>query len=210
MVQNLIEGFNRFHDKYYVEDRALMERLLAEGQKPNYFVISCMDSRSLPGIIFDAAPGTFFPFTPMGAIIRPYKQGTALAAGLEFATEIIGVKEIVVLGHTSCGAIEALVSSTKKRDITGFVDVAQEGFSRAKTMCGGTCSHDALLRMTEEQVVLLSAENLRTYPGIKAGLENGSIKIHKWIFDMKAGVLKSYSLENQRFEPITAPAVLSA
>lgn len=210
MVQKLIDGFTRFHKRYYEDDDTLMTRLMAEGQKPEFFVISCMDSRSLPGIIFDAQPGTFFPFTPMGAIIRPYKQGTALAAGLEFAIENIGVKQIVVLGHTGCGAIEALVGASKKRDIGSFVDVAKEGFARAQALCGGTCSHEKLLRLTEEQVVLMSAENLRTYPGVAKGLGDGSVQIHKWIFDMTAGALKSYDIGSQQFLPITAPALAGA
>jgi carbonic anhydrase len=203
MTQKLIEGFKRFRAEHYGGKDALMPRLALQGQTPEFFIISCMDSRSLPGIIFDAAPGAFFPFTPMGAIVREYKQGTALAAGLEFALNIIGVKQIVILGHTGCGAIEALVGNTDNKEISSFVDVAQEGLSRAKKLCGENCTKDKLLRLAEKEIVHLSAENLRTYPSIAKGLKDGSLRIHQWLFDMDSGNLLEYSDAKSSFVPIT-------
>ena len=204
MADKLLEGFKRFREEHYHGgDDALMRQLAKKGQNPHYFIISCMDSRSLPGIIFDADPGTFFPFTPMGAIVRPYKQGTALAAGLEFALEIMNVKEVIVLGHTGCGAIQALVENTDNKEIGSFVDVAQEGLARAKDLCGETCSHEKLLRLTEQQIVLLSTANLKGYPSIKKGLAAGTIKVRSWLFDMDLGNLSEHDPEDDRFVAIT-------
>ncbi len=203
MADKLLKGFKKFRKEHYEGRNALMPRLAAEGQNPDYFIISCMDSRSLPGIIFDADPGTFFPFTPMGAIVRPYKQGTALSAGLEYALEIMNVKEIIVLGHTGCGAIRALVENTDNEEIGSFVDVAETGLKKARELCNGVCSHDELLRHAEEQIVLLSTENLKAYPSVKKGLAAGTIVLKSWLFDMDSGNLLEYSAVKGSFVPIT-------
>lgn len=202
-ANELIEGFERFRKDGYEGDKALMPELVANGQSPDYFVISCIDSRSNPGTIFNAAPGTFFTHNAMGAIVRPYKKGTALAAALQFALEHNPTKEIIVLGHTGCGAIKALVEKLDDEEISSFIDVAQKGLEKAKDCCAGVCTHDELLRHAEEQIVLLSAENLKTYPSIQKALNENRITIRSWLFDMYSGILLEYSETKKEFTPIT-------
>lgn len=200
MTHTLIEGFRKFHAELYGKD-ALMQRLVREGQNPDYFVISCIDSRSNPGMIFRSEPGTFFAHKAMGAIVRPYKQGTALAAALQFALDYNGVKEIIILGHTGCGAVRALVEKLDDPEITSFVDVAQKALHKAETCCDGVCTHDELLRHTEEQIVLLSAENLKGYPSVARALAGSRVIIRPWLFDMESGNLLEHN--GTEFKPIT-------
>lgn len=187
MTNKLLEGFQSFRQFQYETDDPLMLRLIEEGQKPEYFVISCIDSRANPATIFRAQPGTLFNFMAMGAIVRPHKVGTALSAGLQFALDYIGVKKLIILGHTHCGAIKALAEDLDDNEISGFIDVAHEGFERAKCTCGSD-DHEALLRATEQEIVLQSMENLKSYPAVARALENG-LQIKGWIFDMEAGKL---------------------
>ena len=189
MANALLKGFKLFRKETYEGAGAIMKRLVKDGQSPDYFIISCIDSRSNPGTIFRPEPGTFFAHKAMGAIVRPYKKGTALAAALQFALIHNNVKEIVILGHTGCGAIKAMVEKIDDDEISSFINVAQEGVERAKSICGCSHTHDELLRQSEEQIVLLSAENLRSYPSVAKALEEDRVVIRPWLFDMETGNL---------------------
>ncbi len=200
MAHSLLTGFQKFRAAHYECDGGLMPELVEKGQSPDYFVISCIDSRSDPGTIFQPEPGTFFAHKAMGAIVRPYKKGTALAAALQFALEHNNTKEIIVLGHTGCGAIKALVEKIDDEEISSFVDVAKSGLEKAKRNCDAiSCSHDELLRHTEEQIVLESVKNLETYPSVQKALKNKKILIKAWLFDMLSGQLLEFSTNENNF-----------
>jgi len=203
MAKSLLQGFKLFRKENY-EGNSLMKRLVKEGQSPEYFIISCIDSRSNPGTIFRPEPGTFFAHKAMGAIVRPYKKGTALAAALQFALIHNKVKEIIVLGHTGCGAIKAMVEKIEDEEISSFINVAQEGLEKAKHRCGTSCTHDELLRHSEEEIVLLSAENLKSYPSVAKALEENRVTIRPWLFDMESGELLQYNSDFQQFVPLTS------
>lgn len=200
MTHTLIDGFRKFRAELYGKG-ALMPKLVREGQKPEFFIISCIDSRSNPGTIFRPEPGTFFAHKAMGAIVRPYKQGTALAAALQFALIHNEVKEIIILGHTGCGAVRALVEKLDDPEISSFVDVAQTALDKARTCCGDTCPHDELLRLSEEQIVLQSMENLKGYPSVRQALRENRVLIRPWLFDMESGNLLEH--DGREFKPIT-------
>jgi len=199
----LLRGFEAFRKEAYEGKGALMPRLVQEGQSPDYFIISCIDSRSNPGTIFRPAPGTFFAHKAMGAIVRPYKKGTALAAALQFALAYNEVKEIIVLGHTGCGAIKALAERLEDEEIRSFIDVARLGLEKAKHRCAGVCTHEELLRHAEEEIALESAENLRGYPSVALALAEGRVKIRVWLFEMEGGSLLEYNNETKEFISIT-------
>lgn len=203
MAKSLLKGFKLFRKDNY-EGNTLMKRLVKDGQSPEYFIISCIDSRSNPGTIFRPEPGTFFAHKAMGAIVRPYKKGTALAAALQFALVHNKVKEIVVLGHTGCGAIQAMVEKIDDEEISSFVNVAQEGLKKAQARCGNACTHDELLRHSEEEIVLLSCDNLKSYPSVANALAEDRIVIRPWLFDMESGELLQYSPDFKEFVPLTS------
>lgn len=203
MARSLLQGFKLFRKDNY-EGNTLMKRLVKDGQSPEYFIISCIDSRSNPGTIFRPEPGTFFAHKAMGAIVRPYKKGTALAAALQFALIHNKVKEIIVLGHTGCGAIKAMVEKIDDEEISSFINVAQEGLEKAKHRCGTCSTHDELLRHSEEEIVLLSAENLKSYPSVATALAENRVVIRPWLFDMESGELFQYSEDFKEFVPLTA------
>lgn len=203
MPQELIKGFKEFHRETYEGDNPLMPLLVKEGQKPDYFIISCIDSRSNPGTIFKPKPGTFFAHKAMGAIVRPYREKDALSAALQFALNYNDVKKIIILGHTGCGAVKALVEELDDEEISGFIKVATKGLDKAKEKCADSCSHDELLREAEEQIVLQSAENLKTYPSVQKALKENRVAITPWLFDMEAGALLEYNNDQQKFTAIT-------
>lgn len=204
MTASLLKGFKLFRKETYEGKGAIMKRLVEDGQSPDYFIISCIDSRSNPGTIFRPEPGTFFAHKAMGAIVRPYKKGTALAAALQFALIHNQVKEIIILGHTGCGAIKAMAEKIDDEEISSFINVAQEGLEKAKCRCGASSTHDELLRHSEEEIVLLSARNLKTYPSVVKALEENRVTIRPWLFEMETGNLLQYNEDFQEFVPLTA------
>lgn len=206
MTEKLIAGFARFRASEYEGQDPLMPKLVKEGQSPEYFVISCIDSRSNTGTIFNAPPGLFFSFMAMGAIVRPYKHGTALSAALQFALKYCGIKKIIVLGHTQCGAIRALADNIDDPEIVSFITVAREGLKRAQTNVEPHANYEELLREAEKQIVLQSVENLKEFPSVQEALAESRVEIKPWVFDMKHGQLLEYSEEKQKFVPLATDA----
>lgn len=200
MTDELIKGAAEFKRYHYEGDEALMSQLVEEGQSPRYFIVSCIDSRCNPGTVFRAKPGTFFSHKAMGAIVRPYKQGTALAAALQFALKYNKVEIIIVLGHTQCGAIKALAEDIDDEEISSFVNVARHGLEKAKACCS---DHGVILAQTERETVLESAENLKSYPSVARALKDGRVQIKSWQFDMKTGDLLEYDDDTKKFKVIT-------
>lgn len=187
MTHKLKAGFERFRKDHYDGDSPLMPYLVAEGQNPEYFIISCIDSRANPGTIFSPPPGTFFAHKAMGAIVRPYKKPTALSAGIHFALEYNKVHTIIVLGHTGCGAVDALINKLNDPEISEFIEVARH--------C--VCDNQ---RKTEERIVLESVKNLKDYPAVARALEDGRVEIKPWLFEMETGHLLEHN--GERFEVV--------
>ncbi len=199
MIDELVKGSAEFRHYQYADDASLMNRLVEEGQSPKYFIISCIDSRANPGTIFRAKPGTFFAHKAMGAIVRPYKAGTALAAALQFALNYNQVDTIIVLGHTGCGAIQALANDIDDPEISSFISVAKHALEAAKCSCN---SQEEILSTTEKNVVLESVENLKLYPSVANALNEGRVVIRPWMFDIRNGDLLEYSESNKEFNVI--------
>lgn len=202
MTETLLKGFKEFCADAYDSESNVMGKLVEEGQNPEYFIISCIDSRSNPGTIFRPAPGTFMAYKAMGAIVRPYTKGTALAAGLQFALHHCKVRKIILLGHTRCGAVQALVDKIDDPEISDFIDVAQTALAKAKAQGGPSLDHDALLHKMEEQLVMLSVKNLKTYPSVQSLLKDGSLEIVPWLFELETGTLKKHDPETDTFIPV--------
>lgn len=200
MTKDLIDGAEEFKHYHYEGDEGLMTELVTSGQDPKYFIISCIDSRCNPGTIFRAKPGIFFAHKAMGAIVRPYKKGTALAAALQFALNYNKVETIIVLGHTQCGAIQALVNNIDDPEISSFISVAKHGLEKAKACCD---NEDEIVAQTEHNAIRESTDNLKAYPSVAKALEENRVAVKSWQFDMTNGDLLEYNEATDQFEIIT-------
>lgn len=200
MTQDLIKGAESFKHYHYEQDNDLMKELVEAGQNPKYFIISCIDSRCNPGTIFRAKPGSFFAHKAMGAIVRPYHKGTALAAALQFALDYNNVEHIIVLGHTKCGAMKALAEGLDDPEISSFINVAKHALTKAQA-----CSHnhDEILEITEKEAILESTENLKQYPSVKKALAENRVTVKSWQFDIETGNVLEFNDDTKEFEIIT-------
>lgn len=196
----LLDGFKTFRQKAYEGHDPIMEKLVKEGQNPDYFIISCIDSRANPGTIFSPPPGTFFAHKAMGAIVRPYNKGTALAAALQFALHYNKVKTLIVMGHTQCGAIDALIKGITDSEISSFLDVAKKGLNKAIQICPHDDDSLHLHRTAEEQIVLESIENLKNYPSVSEAIKKGDVEIKGWLFDLEEGQIYQHDNNTNTFK----------
>ncbi len=199
MPKNLLQGFQNFINTHYHSDDALMKTLIADGQDPDYFIISCIDSRAHAGTVFQMPPGTYFAHKAMGAIVRPYRQGTALSAALQFAMIHNNVSTLIVMGHTGCGAVRALIDDIEDPEISSFIEVAKTALNRSKDKGADA---ECLQRVTEENIVKLSFENLKQYPSVRYRLNKGDLTVKAWLFDMHEGSLLEYDESSDQFQTI--------
>ncbi len=206
MTQDLIKGVAEFRHYHYEGDNEVMADLVSKGQDPKYFIISCIDSRTNPGTIFRAQPGIFFSHKAMGAIVRPYKQGTALSAALQFALEYNDIETIIVLGHTQCGAIKAMAGEIEDDEISGFVNIAKDAHAKAQDCCK---AHVDIIDKTEQETILISTQNLKSYPSVQKALIEKRVSIKAWQFDLKTGNLLEFNNQTETFDSVSAKTLNS-
>ncbi|GEM_PF-2868691 len=199
----LLDGFQSFRDKYY-KNSTLMQDVATKSATPDVFLIQDTDAAGAADILFDQAPCTLFGTRIMAALVPPYDPQEAnsnLRACIAHAIDIMKVKDIIVLGHTGSGGIDALVKRSKNKEIMSWMHAAEPALAKAKAV---TDEHDvdALCRETERQCIIMSMRNLMTYPSVQKAVKNGALRLHGWMFDMGRGVLLDYNLDTRYFEPL--------
>ncbi|MBI5418891.1 MAG: carbonic anhydrase [Deltaproteobacteria bacterium] len=208
-MQKLIAGIHRFQKQYWSANRDLFERLAEHGQSPEALFITCCDSRVDPTVIVHGRPGDLFIVKNMGNFVPPYSEnpldGTGVAAAVEYAVEHLHVRDIIVCGHSDCGAMKALY-----KDRSHYADTPHIGEwlrNGGRTMRVVTASYPELTReerleITSEENVLVQMENLRTYPVVMKAAQEGRLHVHAWFFDIRTGRVYAYSPEKEQYEPI--------
>jgi len=203
----LIEGFQRFHNKYYETGARLMEKLAKEGAHPDFFIINCIDPRNGADIVFDSPPGQQFIHSQMAAIIPPYDatKTSELEASLSYAIDSKKIKHLIIMGHSNCGGCAALVDGTTDKFIESWVKTAEKA-KEAATDKVGTKDHDALWQETERQVVVMSLQNILEYPFVKQAVKEGRLTVNGWLFDLEKGTLNEYDPASKAFRKLDVPA----
>jgi carbonic anhydrase len=202
-IKQLLDGFKDFQEKHYVNEDT-MRQLVEEGAFPEVFMIACIDPRSGPSSVFNADPGIMFGKRTMAALVPPYDPDdhhSDFRAALTYAVEYKGIIDIIVMGHTHCGGVEALVTDIDDKDISIWMSTAKLALKEAVEKAG-TKDAEELLRETERQAVILSMRNLMTYPAIEKAAKSGKLRIHGWMFDMEHGAILGYDLDTKSFKTL--------
>ncbi|MEW1658727.1 carbonic anhydrase [Streptomyces sp. NPDC093707] len=181
-MQDLVEGVTRFQRDVFPDKAELFARL-ATHHTPDTLFISCSDARVVPELITGTEPGDLFVIRTAGNLVPAYTPGTdGVAASIEYAVAALGVKDIVVCGHSACGAMTALAEG---HDLSGAPAVADwlrlADASVARTAGDGDVP--ALVR----QNVLAQLTNLATHPSVAKALAEGTVALHGWVFDIPTG-----------------------
>ena len=204
MPDQLTAGYRRFRAERWPEARAEYEALAARGQKPHTLIIACSDSRADPALIFDAAPGELFVVRNVANLAPPYEPDGGLhgvSAALEFGVKVLGVERIVVMGHAHCGGVAAMRGGAPASCPDFLAPWVAQGAPTVRRVCEAV-SAEEVEQASEEAVVRLSIDNLRTFPWIAEREAAGTLKLIGLHFGIADGVLRT--LTNQpRFEPLT-------
>ncbi len=202
----LLEGYQKFREKYAHGDQSIMQNLSYHGQQPQTMVVACCDSRVDPALILQCNPGDLFVVRNVANIIPPYEKDEAhhgTSAALEFGVHFLKVKHLVLLGHSQCGGIQALLNNNKNLNlnkddfITNWVSIIKTDGTHHQ---GPNDEHiDDYAKLALHQ----SYQNCLTFPWIKDKVADQSLIIHLWFFDIKMGQIFTYSESQKEYQPLS-------
>lgn len=206
VIKRLLDGYGEFYRHYLDDNFAEYRNVAAQGQSPRSMIISCSDSRVSPSIITGAALGELFQVRNVANLVPPYQHGKhqhhSTSSALEFAVITLAVEHIIVLGHSGCGGIRALLGDAPLTEeaeysfIMPWMEIVRPARNRVAHL-----PEEQKQRACEEEALKISLANLHGFPWIKSRLEKGLINLHAWHFDIASGVLSVYSESEDKFIP---------
>lgn len=208
-IERMLTGYRNFRDGMPEDHYERLSALVKAGQSPQAAVIACSDSRVDPALVFRAEPGDIFMIRNVANLVPPMEEeglfhGTS--AALEFAVLGLNIPNIIVLGHAHCGGIHAMIRGSEvTKDGYKFVPAWVSMLSSAHRRVLATmpdATEEETQRACERNAVLVSLENLTTFPWIRDRMAERTINLHGWFFDIETAQLEIYDSKTARFEPV--------
>src|ERR1039457_1325423 len=207
-MQRLIEGVHKFRTDEFGNYRKLFRKLSQSGQNPHTLFITCSDSRVLAELIAQSQPGDLFVVKNVGNMVPradvPGRNSTA--AAIEFAVKMLALSDVVVCGHSQCGAMTALLNglpeSAEIPHLRDWIATAAPVRELMDHHYQHLTDRDARITAAAGENVLFALENLHTYPTITTRLADGTLRLHGWFFQIATAKLFAYDLSTQQFQPI--------
>jgi carbonic anhydrase len=206
-IARMLRGYREFKTGMHDSSPEKYSNLVREGQHPGAAVIACSDSRVDPAFVFRAEPGEIFMIRNVANLVPPMEEGGTFhstSAALEYAVLGLEVPNIVVLGHAHCGGVKAMIDGDAMTKagysfVPGWVSTLAAAHRRAiATM--PDASDDEIARVCERNAVLVSLENLTTFPWIRERIAAKTLKLHGWYFDLETANLEIYNASVGWFE----------
>ncbi|MGE4265379.1 MAG: carbonic anhydrase [Desulfovibrio sp.] len=207
-IAKFLSGFKIFQRTYFCGDNELFSDL-NRAQNPKALVIACSDSRVDPALLTGCEPGDMFVVRNVANLVPPYEDAPGrhgVSAALEYAVKVLEVEHVIVLGHSCCGGINALMSPRRQElgeFIAPWVKIAEAALTEVESKLEGK-DEAVRQRACEQASVLVSLENLLTFPWLWERVMQERVYLHGWYFDMQKGELLSYLPETGTFEPLVA------
>ncbi len=197
------DGHAFFKANYFKNNEEHFVSLVKQGQTPKALFIGCSDSRVIPDLILGTKPGDLFVVRNVGNLVPRYNSNEmfqATASAIEYAVSVLEVSEIIICGHTHCGACATLHYPPEELEslphLTRWLKIADE--AKNKSIETGKTGEE-LLRITEEISVIYQLENILSYPEVRKKFDSGKLNIHGWIFDIESGAITYYNPDEQKF-----------
>jgi len=211
ILNKLVFGFTSFRERFFSERQDLYRRLVREGQTPKVVMIACADSRVDPAIVLQSDPGDIFSIRNVANVVPPYEHDDDVtyhgtSAALEFAIEKLGVEHVVVFGHAHCAGVAAMISGRQGNPVDGhfvsqWTSIIDKAYDLAKSK-NPSAEGEELGRCCERQAVLVSLENLMTFPFVKDKVDAGTLQLHGWYLDIAEGYLSQYDPKTDKFHEV--------
>ena len=204
-LDKLKAGFKKFRKYYFEENPELYRQLTEKGQSPKAVIIACCDSRVHPAHVMNTDPGDIFVVRNVANLVPAYvddgkTHGTS--AAIEFAVKHLKVPHIIVMGHSQCGGIRALMEGVHDSKTHKFIDPWMAIMAPAReqvTRDFASATLDEQCHQCEKAAIGISLENLMTFPFIVRALEAKQIQMHGWYFDIEKGLLLEMDKAQKRF-----------
>ena len=207
-MEKLVKGIHKFESSVFRQKHELFEKLMG-GQHPQALFITCSDSRIVPDLITQADPGDLFVLRNAGNIVPTFSgsDSGAEAAAIEYAIRGLGIQDIIICGHTHCGAMHALLhpheleSMPRVRDWLRHAQSCKEIVESVYTHLAG----EERWKVTVEENVLTQLEHLRTHPAVAVALAQEKLKLHAWVYKMETGQVFTYDPIVGQYEQLVKP-----
>jgi carbonic anhydrase len=200
-MQRIIEGVERFLSEVVPEYQEHLSTL-ATGQKPEALFISCADSRVDTGLMTQTRPGTIFHLRNAGNIVPPYTSMMgAEAATIEYAMSVLEIPNIVLCGHTNCGAMKALLNEKPIENlpaVSRWLTFAETASLQVQTL-HGHLGYDERLSELIEQNTLTQLLHLQTHPSVATRVAQGKVHLYAWVYDVATGQIRAYNDKAREF-----------
>ncbi|MDI6728008.1 MAG: carbonic anhydrase [Thermodesulfovibrionales bacterium] len=206
-MEKLYKGIHKFQESYFKKEENFFKRI-SKGQTPDVLFITCSDSRVDPNLVTQSKPGELFIVRNVGNIIPPYdaiKDKNSVAAAIEFAVLALKVKDIIVCGHSNCGAMQAIFKDEKEFDNMPHLRDWLRLALPVKKMIEKYCPNahgESRQRIAEEENILAQLQNIQTYPFVVQALKKGKIYLHGWYYNIETGRICAYNPKKDMFEEI--------
>lgn len=199
-MQKLVQGVHAFQSEYFSKHKKLFKKL-SEGQNPETLFITCSDSRVVPHLITDTQPGDLFIVRNIGNVVPKVTLPGGTAAAVEYAVEVLGVQNIVVCGHTLCGAMRALLEP-ETMDKLPFVKKWVDQTENVRKIVRDRYAHlegNELLTAAVEENVLVQLEHLREFSFVADRLKKDTLHVAGWVFKIETGQVFEFEPEVGQF-----------
>ncbi len=205
-MKKLINGIINFRKNFLHEYRNRFSKLVA-GQLPDALLITCCDSRVVPNILVSTNPGDLFVLRNIGNLVPPYQADyqhntdTSVVAAIEFAVFTLKVSDIIICGHSECGAVSALLDKQFSSDNGAlktwlkYAEPAYKKFQQGLLIDSNLAPHNRLSRIN----VIQQLDHLQTYPCIAERLQAGTLRTHGWWFDLATANIYHHEPETENF-----------
>lgn len=204
-MNSLLSGIHQFHAQVFKREKDFYSKLVA-GQSPSTLFIGCSDSRVDPSIITQSDLGELFVLRNAGNIVPCHGASNGgEPATIEYAVTALGVKDIIICGHSGCGALQAMLQPEKMARlplVKSWLNHA-EATRRILEENYADMSSSALLEVAIREHVLVQIENLQTHPSVAVKLQRGELTLHAWIYLIESGDILAYSTEDGGFASLT-------
>ena len=205
-MEKIIRGVINFKRNIYPQRKDLFEHLIKDGQSPETLFITCSDSRIDPNLVTGSEPGDLFIFRNVGNVVPPHSNETGgTTSAIEYAVSVLKVRNIIVCGHTDCGAITGALDTSQLKGLPhvkewlGHCRSAMEVVRERNGLASGAPLGHEYLNAAIEENVLQQVQHLRTHPAVAAKLATGKIKIHGWVYDIRSGQVRCAMHDDFKF-----------
>ncbi len=197
----ILEGLAKFQEEVFPQHRELFEDLAA-GQKPETLLVTCADSRIDPNMLLQAKPGELFICRNAGNMVPAYGEAMGgVSATIEFAVTALGVTDIVVCGHSDCGAMKGLLHPEKVATMPAVAAWLKQGETARVTVEENHPDLDEAAKIVAvtELNVLTQLDNLRTHPSVSSRLRRKAIRLHGWVYNIGTGDVKAWNDKSEEW-----------